>query len=495
MNAFERSVLHKVRQHHMIEPGWHVVIGLSGGADSTCLLVVLDALREELGCSLSAVHVHHGLRESADHDEAYCWALCAERGIPLTVVHADAAEYAAEHGQSVEEAGRSIRYQAFREELARQGTAGCIATAHHREDLAETVLFNLCRGSGIAGLSGIQPVMGDIVRPLLYASREEIEDDLQQRGIHWCEDETNRDTEITRNYLRREILPGLTTHVNAGTTDHLVRLAGEAAETEQYLSEQTAAAFERCRVSDHLGRRDPAKALDQEQAKIPEQAQVKAPEQTQWMNRPADAISVQHLRQEPSLLQRRILYQMIIRAAGRSKDITAAHVQAIMAICESTDGTASVNLPYGLMATRTYDTLTIGVCGSCVAAETGAGNAVAETNTGGAAGTYRMRVFCRGDVGQSIPAQQYTKWFDYDRIGAFPDLRTRREGDVITIGGGVVKSLRRFMIDDKIPRQIRDQLEIPFAGNQALWIPGHQMNAAFKVTDETDRILEITYIS
>ena len=179
-----------MREHHMLEPGSRVVAGVSGGADSLCLLDVLCDMRRDWQLEVSAVHVHHGLRgESADRDEAYVRHFCEERQVFCRVYHEQVDRLAREQGKSVEEAGRDIRY--FRlEQWRRQWGGDCIAVAHHRDDQAETVLFQLVRGSGLKGAGGIRPVNGRVIRPLLCVGRREIERYLAKREISWCEDET-----------------------------------------------------------------------------------------------------------------------------------------------------------------------------------------------------------------------------------------------------------------------------------------------------------------
>ena len=172
-----------VDAYHMLGKEDRVIAGISGGADSICLLFVLLELKKELGFDLVAVHVHHGLRgEAADRDEDYVRQVCTEQKIPLEVFHRDVRAYAGERGLTEEEAGREVRREAFLECAVRR-SATRIALAHHRNDNAETVLFHLCRGSSLEGLSGIPPVSGCWIHPLLCVDRREIESYLEKREI------------------------------------------------------------------------------------------------------------------------------------------------------------------------------------------------------------------------------------------------------------------------------------------------------------------------
>ena len=163
-----------IQKHRMLKRKDKVVAGVSGGPDSICLLFMLLKLRQELELSLAAVHIHHGLRQAADADEAYVRRLCGEWGVKLFVFHENVAEYARIHKLTMEEAGRNVRRMRFEEVSASLGGAK-IALAHHQDDNAETLLLNLCRGSRLRGLGGIAPVEGAYIRPLLGFRKREIE--------------------------------------------------------------------------------------------------------------------------------------------------------------------------------------------------------------------------------------------------------------------------------------------------------------------------------
>ena len=168
MDKFVEKINAYMRSQDMGKSCGHLVIGLSGGADSVCLLVVM----RKIGYEITAVHINHHIRgKEADRDEHFCEELCDRLGIELKVYHKDIAGMAAEQGITVEEAGRAYRYQCFAE-VADRYEGARIAVAHNKNDLAETIIFNMARGSGINGLSGIKPVRDRIIRPLLDTTRE-----------------------------------------------------------------------------------------------------------------------------------------------------------------------------------------------------------------------------------------------------------------------------------------------------------------------------------
>lgn len=184
-----------------------VVCGLSGGADSTALLLALSELSGELGFSTAACHLNHGLRgEDSDSDERFCTELCGRLEIPLYKRRENVREYSEKH-ESLEETARKVRYDFFEEALAHFGENAVLATAHNANDNAETVLLNLIRGTGLRGLCGIPRERGRIIRPLLLIERREIEEFLAENRQNFVTDKTNFSVEYTRNKIRAKILP------------------------------------------------------------------------------------------------------------------------------------------------------------------------------------------------------------------------------------------------------------------------------------------------
>ena len=219
-------ILAYIRRYHMVEEGDRVCVGLSGGADSLCLLVILQELSEELGIRLQAVHVNHGLRgEESDQDQAFTERLCREREIPLFVYARRVGEIARELGVGTEEAGRLVRQQIYLQCMQEHGSTK-IALAHHQNDLAETLLFHLARGTSLRGLGAIRPVSGFLIRPLLCVSRGELEQELRSRGMTWRTDSTNLQDQYTRNCIRHHLIPSLVDEVNAQAVAHMAQAAG-----------------------------------------------------------------------------------------------------------------------------------------------------------------------------------------------------------------------------------------------------------------------------
>ncbi len=458
----EQKVAKDIVQFHMLTPGDRVIAGVSGGADSVCLLLVLKRLEERFKTEIRAVHIHHGLRAAADADEEFVRRLCRSLDVPLHVYHADVWSEAAKRGRSIEETGRDIRCESFcREaklwEQQQEGRAyPKIAVAHHQEDCAETVLMNLCRGTSLAGLSGIRPVSTKenvtFIRPLIDCTREEIEEYLRGTGQSWCTDETNAEDVYTRNYVRGHILPELNDNVNPGTTRHLCRTARDLQEAENFLQNLTDRTRVSCRIQDD-----------------------------------APVYSAADLQRVEPYLQRRVLYAILAEAMGGLRDISFAHVEELQKLLAA-NGSCSICLPGGLTACREYDRLRV--------VQKEAGTELRWTELERCCPQnkedYSVRVFPYNGRAEDIPKGPYTKWFDYDKMAELLSFRTRQTGDRITLEPEKSKKLTRIMIDMQIPAPMRSRIVLPADGSQILWIPGGRVNYNYLVESTTQNILELT---
>ena len=455
MRAVAEQLSFFFAREEMLRNGDRVIAGVSGGADSVFLLRLLAYLAPQRGFLLRAVHVHHGLRETADRDMRFTEELCASLGVPCSTVRADVRALAAKTGMGLEEAGRTARRRAFEDaasgwEAEEEGQSAypvAIALAHHMEDQAETVLFRLCRGTSLTGLAGMRAHSGRYIRPILPLTRAAIEETLIAEGAAWCTDETNDSDAYARNRIRRAVLPVLEETVNPQSARHIYELAGDAAEAERYLGHMTDEAYSRC--------------LDGDRADAP-------------------ALSVRALLKEDPYLCGRILMKAAA-LAGAARDVGKVHLDALRALAEmEEDGTKSLPLPGGVTAERAYGRIVFR-----------RGDAPLPGLLPLSADGYAMRVFpFSGDM-DSVPRGPYTKWFDYDKISASPAFRIRQRGDRIAVAEGVSKSLSRFMIDEKVPRQVRDLAVLPAHGRDILWVPGYRINADYRLSAATGNVLEL----
>lgn len=231
----QEKVLATIQKFQLLHPGQRVVVALSGGADSMALLHILLSLREEYDLCLSAAHVNHRLRgEESDRDEVFVREECRRLGIPMEVLTADLPALSAEKKLGIEECARMVRYD-FLERLTASG--GVAATAHHLNDQLETVLFHLARGTGLAGLCGIPPKRGNIIRPLLGCTRQEIEEYCTGNGISYVVDSSNLSDDYTRNYIRHHIVPQFEA-LNPAFPTVVGRMTENLSQIQRYLAEQ-----------------------------------------------------------------------------------------------------------------------------------------------------------------------------------------------------------------------------------------------------------------
>src|SRR3989449_10833431 len=220
----------------MLRPGERVGVAVSGGADSVALLLLLLELQEKLGIVLSVVHFNHKLRgKASDADEAFVAKLAAKHGLDFHSASVYVAKKAKDERANLEDAARRARYDYFRA-LTESGVCKRIAVAHTADDQAETVLAHLLRGTGLAGLGGIHPVAGPIIRPLLRVRRSELRHFLRARKQTWREDATNRDTKKMRARIRKKLLPLLEKQFQPAIVEHLATLADLAREDEAFLN-------------------------------------------------------------------------------------------------------------------------------------------------------------------------------------------------------------------------------------------------------------------
>ena len=430
------------RCRELFSAGDRVIAAVSGGADSMALLWCLHSLREELGVTVAAAHFNHGLRgEEADADEAFVRSFCEAHEIEFFSGRADVAAFAKDSGMTLEEAAREKRY-----EFLLSLPCDRLATAHNADDNAETVLLHLLRGSGLRGLCGIPPVRGKIVRPLLSVSREEIVRFLKDEGIPWREDRTNAADDCLRNRLRHHVMP---------------LLYGEAPELRQKLLRQGDLLRGEDELLDRLAR--------------------------ELLVFDGEGYRIVPLREADDVLQKRAL-RLILREY-LPQNVAQTHIAALQALLCSDDPSAEITLAEGLTARRRYDTLTV--------TETGRIPTFPETALQVPGVTYipalRLRVTCA--VTDEFQKQENTAFHfavKYDMIatGALK-LRPRRTGDRMQMDGGYTKTLKKLLIEQKIPRDRRELLPVLTDGERVIAVLGLGVSADCRA-DGTGRALVIT---
>lgn len=449
-----QKVFDYIREHEMITAEDKVIVGVSGGADSVCLLFVLREYQRQLPFSMMVVHVEHGVRgEESRQDAAFVEALCKEWHIPCKVFASDVPAMARQQKISVEEAGRKVRYETFAQ-MGEEWGATKIAVAHNQNDQAETMIWNMVRGSGITGAGGIRPVRGKVIRPLLCCSRREIEECLRSQEISWREDCTNQEMEYTRNCIRQHILPQMEKELNAGAVEHLANLGKELQRTESYL----------CSVAE------------------------KAMANTARIEADRVEIDLEGLKKEDPLIQEHVIRMCLERVGCGLKDLGRIHMEQILELFAGQSG-RKISLPGGWQAGKSFDRGYLEKRKEQPVVQGAEIPVPGEIET--AQGILQARIFSHNH--ENIPQKKYTKWIDYDKIKNSLCLRTRQPGDYLVIDQkGSKKKLKVYFIEEKIPADRRDQILLVASGSEILWVVGYRMNDAYKVWDSTERVLELT---
>ncbi len=442
----------QIEQFHMLEKGDRVLIGLSGGADSVCLTQCLHELQKEFAIELGAVYCHHGIRgEEADEDGYFAQQFCKERGISFYSISEKVSVRAKEKKMTEEEAGRDFRYETFWTIMQKEGY-NKLAVAHNADDRAETMLFHLARGTGIAGLSTMEPkrLFADsawLIRPLIGIRKEDIEFWLCEKKITWRVDRTNLEDVYSRNQIRHYVIPALQT-VNEKAVEHMGDTAEHLREICSYLKEEEDILYREC--------------VREEKDRM--------------------VLSVPSLEKKHSYMKKSILYRSFAESLGEKKDITSVHVNMLLDLLEGKSG-RTVSLIKGVRGQRSYDELIL------FKPERNEKYDSQQAVMDGLEVVMEKSVY----NGQEILKNEYTKQFDYAKITNELCVRFWQQGDYLYLKeDGGKKKLSRYFIDAKIPPEERERIPLLADGSHILWIAGHRMSAYYKVTDKTKEILTVT---
>lgn len=435
-------------KYGMLPDGAAVICAVSGGADSVCLLHILNEIAPLRGLKLYAAHFNHCLRgEESDRDEAFVRRLCGEMGIELFCASGDVNAYAAENGLGTEEAARILRYRFF-EETAAKIKESRVATAHNADDNVETVLMNFARGAGLKGLCGIPPVRDIYIRPLLCMSRDEIVRYLEIRGINHVEDSTNAESIYTRNRLRHEVIPVMK-GINPGLAMSVKETSELIQEDEsllQSLSEQ-ALPFE----ADEEGR---------------------------------VALSSIKLKTVPYPIAAR----GIRRAAAKLGCYPAAvHVKAALELVQGDNPSASTQFPGGIKVSREYDLLIFSHFKEKGSVE----ETVLEWNRWTEVPSAGLAVWFGEKTKIKEPCDEIFALKKSDICGVLK-VRARRTGDRICLDRRQgSKTLKKLFIEKKIPAERRDRLPIIADEKKIIAIPKLGRAADISSEREADCVIAI----
>ncbi len=462
-----------IREHELLARGATVVVGVSGGADSLTLLHALKQLARETDWKLHVAHLNHQLRaDASDADEQFVVWLAREWNLPIANARWDVRAYAEEAQLSIEQAARILRYR-FLLSAAQQIRAQAIAVAHNADDQLETILLHFLRGAGLSGLRGMAyktrltthdgDMMADLVRPLLDVPRAEIDNYCIANHLEPRVDESNFDTTILRNRLRHNVIPYLET-INPNLRAVVRHSALSLADDFAYIQQNVLGIFDRlARASDD------AFVLDKK-----------------WF------------RALPANLQRGVLREAVSRLR-RLQNIGYQHIENARRVAAEKDAGAEATLPQGLLLVVGYDDVTIGEhlplpdAPLLLHEETmalRAGDEIMLTDS-----DWGVRVTETGARKADAARGKWECWFDAEKMRGQLVLRARRAGERFAPRGmgGKHKSLHEFMIDEKIPRHLREYIPLLADDEKILWVVGYRASERARVTETTNHILRVEF--
>lgn len=454
----------------MIERGDRLIVAVSGGADSVALLRALVILSSEYRLHLTTAHLNHGLRgQESDNEEEFVRGLCTGMGVHCICKKIDAAAVRRGKGRSLEEVCRDERYQ-FLKETAQVCSAGKIATGHHRDDQAETVLMNLIRGSGLEGLKGIDPIRDDrIIRPLLHVTKEEIITFLNRERLTYMIDSSNLSSLFLRNRIRNSLIPELTTRYNPRIVAGLSNMA-EAIRREDDFLKKT--------VREILCKWE----IDAERKEI---------------RIPIDSFLGVH-----EAIRARIIKQLLEAGTPSGSGIGYRHIEAVLELFQSSQRNAlSLDLPYNISVVKRDKVLWIKKADQRTRRSVHQKEKIAKL-------TYSYPIHVPGEVylneiGKNIRFELVERpqlsemmglpavgFLDYERISPPLVVRNHEPGDRIELlGMARTKKLKSYFIDRKIPYQNRIRIPLLVDARSVLWIAGERISDRAKVTEQTKRVL------
>lgn len=425
-----------------------VLVGVSGGADSMCLLDLVYKYSKLVDFEFCAIHINHHIRDKeAKRDEDFVKQYCLNNGIDCKVIHIDAKQYAVGQGKTVEQAGRELRYQEFNKELEQRG-ASKILVAHHSGDQAETILMHISRGSSMKGARGMLEKNGNIVRPLLQFSKEQILEYIENNGIPCIEDSSNQETKYARNFVRLEVLPKLK-ELYPDIEKTLCAFASHCSRDEDFIESIL-----------------PKNIVIENKGKV-------------YISK--DIINT-HMAVSTRLVKK--AFEMLQVFA----DVEEKHIMMVLQLFELKNG-SEISLPHNVIAFKEYDNVAL-VLGKKKNKITENIFTLGETKIKGYGSIFAVDI-----TGKQDPEfGDGNHYVDYQKIPMNAVWRTRQEGDVFSKLGAGSKKLADYFTDKKVPKRIRDLIPILAVGNKVLVVAGFDISDWVKISADTEQIVKLIYI-
>ncbi|TCW42503.1 tRNA(Ile)-lysidine synthase [Thermohydrogenium kirishiense] len=453
------SAVKTIKEYNMIDKGDSIVVGVSGGPDSICLINLLSEFKEKYNLRLYVVHVNHMLRGiDADNDASFVEGVCRGMGIPFFLFKEDVRKYALEKGLSEEAAGREVRYKAFHE-IFEKVNADKIAVAHNKNDVAETILLNILRGAGTAGLIGIKPVNGNIIRPLIRTTRDEILDYLKSKNIKFVVDATNKEDVYRRNRIRLKLIPFIEENFGIDIVENLYRTSQIILDDEDYLNEECEKIFKKISI----------------------------------FNEDSVMLDIDEIKKLHDSLKKRLIRMAYKAIRGDTNELTYKHVEDALKLIDK-QTSSKIDLPFEIEVIKSYNNLIFRKRTFIVPNQIEVKLKIPGITDAGCLGTYKAEIIDRESI-EKLNLGKYHKLFDMDMLDGDITLRYRRSGDYIApLNMKGTKTLKEYFIDEKVPKEMRDKIPLLAIDNCIVWIVGYRMSDKYKVRDGTKKVLSIQYI-
>lgn len=440
------QVLDYIKEHKLIESGDIIGVACSGGRDSMALLHFLDSIKSQLDFQVIAINIDHSIREHSAHDSQFVMDYCKEQGIRAYKFKVEALKLAKDEKMSIEQAARVARYKTF-DSLIQKGLVDKIATAHHLNDQAETILLNLLRGCGLGGAKGMEPVRDRVyIRPFLEIDRGQIMEYIDDNAINFVEDETNEDSSYSRNYIRNVVMPTIRKKFRS-VDNNLVNFAKICAEDDDFINSQV-----------EMG----GVVRNKDITKIP----------------------LSYFTYNTSIINRILIKCLQFYTL---QDIEKKHIAMIRSFAIESDNGASIDLPFGIKVHKEYDYITLGLKGK----EKQVAGYIFQKGKTHIEGYGTIRIVS-SKVFNEIKPHSHT--IDAKKIPEGAVWRYREQGDEFTpYGGAGTKPLKEYFIDKKIPQRLRDRIPVLAKGNQILIVADVEIADSLKVDNDSTNLFKIHY--
>lgn len=439
------KVLDYIKAHKLIERGEIIGVACSGGRDSMALLHYLNSIKAKEDFQIIAINIDHSIRENSAHDSEFVMEYCKENGIRAYKFKVEALKLAKEKKITVEQAGREARYKTF-DGLIQKGLVDKIATAHHLNDQAETILLNLLRGCGLSGAKGMEPVRDKVyIKPFLEVDRGEIMEYIDDNDIPFVEDETNADSTYSRNYIRNIVMPTIRKKFKS-VDNNLVNFAKICAEDDEYINEQV-----------EMG----GVVRNKDVTKVP----------------------LSYFSFKASIINRILMKALSFYSL---QDIEKKHILMIRDFVKESENGASIDLPFGIKIHKEYDYVTMSLKGG-EKIKLGRNFSKGKTEIEGFG---VIRVVSSKVFNENKP---HCHTIDADKLPKNAVWRFREQGDIFTPFGGGSKSLKEYLIDKKIPQRLRDRIPVLAVDNEIYIVADIEISDKLRVDEGFKNLYKIHY--